>query len=300
MSLAALPIPAPWISTIRSSIPAWLPIWLGLAILYIPTIIDLSRGHWANSDQAHGPLILALALWMMWRKWPEPAAGERGNPAAGWVMVTIGLLCYVAGRSQGILILEIGSAVWLAAGFITMHRGLKVLGAVWFALFLMCFLLPLPGSIVPIITLPMKLLVSWLTEHILYFFGYPISRSGVVLQIGYYQLLVADACAGVQTVLTLEAMGLLYMNVVRHTSALRNIVLAIFIVPISIVANVIRVIALTLITFHLGDEAGQGFLHGFAGLVLFASALALIISLDGFLRTISRSKSGPVPAGAAS
>ena len=56
--------------------------------------------------------------------------------------------------------------------------------------------------------------------------------------------------------------------------------LALLIVPISFTANVIRVMALSLITYHWGDAAGQGFLHGFAGMVLFLSALLLIIAFD--------------------
>jgi exosortase/archaeosortase family protein len=57
------------------------------------------------------------------------------------------------------------------------------------------------------------------------------------------------------------------------------------IVPISFTANVIRVMTLTLITYHFGDEAGQGFLHGFAGMVLFLSALLLIIGFDTALQS---------------
>ena len=94
---------------------------------------------------------------------------------------------------------------------------------------------------------------------------------------GQYKLLVADACAGLHTLFTLEALGLLYLNIVRHDSLFRNVTLAILIVPISFTANVFRVIVLTLITYHFGDEAGQGFLHGFAGMVLFLSALLLIM-----------------------
>jgi hypothetical protein len=53
------------------------------------------------------------------------------------------------------------------------------------------------------------------------------------------------------------------------------------------------VVVLALITFHLGDEAGQGFLHGFAGMVLFLSALLLIMSLDGVLRWLSPKEAAP-------
>ena len=121
-------------------------------------------------------------------------------------------------------------------------------------------------------------------EQVLFWVGYPIGRSGVILQIGQYMLLVADACAGLQTLLTLEALGLLYLNVVRRDSLFRNIGLAVLIVPISFTANVIRVMALTLITYHFGDAAGQGFLHGFAGMVLFMTALLLIIGFDTLLQ----------------
>jgi exosortase len=136
------------------------------------------------------------------------------------------------------------------------------------------------------LTMPMKMAVSYVTEHILYWANYPIARNGVILQIGQYQLLVADACAGLQTLLTLEALGLFYLNVVRHTSAFRNVMLAIFIIPISFSANVIRVITLTLITYYFGEAAGQGFLHGFAGMVLFVTALILILVADKILRLL--------------
>jgi hypothetical protein len=34
------------------------------------------------------------------------------------------------------------------------------------------------------------------------------------------------------------------------------------------------------VTYHFGDAAGQGFVHGFAGIVLFAVALLFIFALD--------------------
>lgn len=118
-------------------------------------------------------------------------------------------------------------------------------------------MIPLPGSVVSVLTMPMKMAVSYVAEQILFFSDYPIARNGVILQVGQYQLLVADACAGLQTLLTLEALGLFYLNLVQHTSMFRNVALAILIVPISFSANVIRVIVLTLITYHFGDSAGQ-------------------------------------------
>jgi exosortase B len=273
----------------------WLPILLGLCVLYVPTLADLFRTTWSREENVHGPIVLAISLWLIHRNWAAMEAvaqGRRGSPW-GWVPVCVALLLYPLGRSQGIGVLEIGSVVWLLAGLILLLRGWAALKAQWFALFFMLFMVPLPPQVVDVVTMPMKMAVSYVAENVLYAVGYPIGRNGVVLQIGQYMLLVADACAGLQTLLTLEALGLLYLNLVRRDSLFRNVTLALLIVPISFTANVIRVIALSLITYHFGNEAGQGFLHGFAGMVLFLSALVLIIGFDNLLQFIENLRGKP-------
>jgi exosortase B len=271
----------------RRTLFNWLPIIAGLIVLYVPTLVNLFQGVWSTDQQAHGPIVLGIACWLMYRKWPDMvrlSESQSGAPSIGWPVFIFGLMIYVIGRSQDILAFEIGSAVWLFAGILLLIRGRSALRAQSFPLFFMLFMIPLPGPLVDFLTMPMKMAVSYVAENILFWADYPIARTGVILQIGQYKLLVADACAGLHTLFTLEALGLLYLNIIRHDSVLRNIALAILIVPISFTANVIRVIVLTLITYHFGDEAGQGFLHGFAGMVLFLTALLLIIGVDSLIQ----------------
>jgi len=275
----------------RNLMLIWLPIIAGLIVLYLPSLVDLFRGVWSTDQQAHGPIVLSIACWLIYRKWPEmwhQSESEPSAPAAGWPIFIFGLILYVIGRSQEILLFEIGSVIWLLAAIVLLMRGSRALKVQWFPLFFMLFMIPLPSAFVDALTMPMKMAVSYVAETILFWFNYPIARTGVILQIGQYKLLVADACAGLHTLFTLEALGLLYLNLVRHDSLFRNVALAIFIVPISFTANVIRVMVLTLITYHFGDEAGQGFLHGFAGMVLFLSALLLIIGVDSLLQMAVR------------
>jgi len=164
--------------------------------------------------------------------------------------------------------------------------GLPLLNQLKFPLFFLVFMVPIPGFLLDPISQFIKLRISIAVTEVLWFFGYPITHTGVVISIGQYQLLVADACAGMRTLFMLEAMGIFYLNVARHSSWLRNVTLGLLIVPISFTANMIRVIFLALLTYHFGDEVGQGFLHGFAGGVLFLVALLLIVSLDTLLRWI--------------
>ncbi len=274
----------------RAGLLQWWPIITGLLVLYGPSLYDLFNGIWSKDEQMHGPIVLGLSIWLIYRNWPAMLEASEGEPAhwSGWIFFVFALVLYALGRSQDILLFEIGSVIWLLIGVALLTRGVAAVKAQWFALFFMLFMVPLPSQVVDVVTLPMKMAVSYVAEVVLFWVGYPIGRNGVILQIGQYMLLVADACAGLQTLLTLEALGLLYLNLVRRDSAFRNITLAILIIPISFAANVIRVMALSLITYHFGDEAGQGFLHGFAGMVLFLSALLLIIGFDTMLQTAER------------
>ncbi len=161
-----------------------------------------------------------------------------------------------------------------------------------FPILFIAFMLPLPGPFVDALTGPLKQSVSWIAESILYSIGYPIARSGVTLSIGQYQLLVADACSGLNSMFSLAALGVLYLHLVQHASRWRNALILLSIVPIAFVANVIRVMILVLVTYHFGDEAGQGAIHGAAGMVLFAIALVLFFGLDALLGLVDRRHNG--------
>lgn len=262
----------------------------GLLALYLPTFVGLFNGLWRDDRHAHGPIVLIVSLWFFYfraKQFAKSNIAIAPAPYIGWPILIFGALLYLIGRSQTVYILEVGSLLFVLLGIVLIFWGAKTAQYFWFAFFFILFVVPLPASVVDAVTQPMKIAVSYVAEQILYSLNYPVARDGVIINIGSYQLLVADACAGLNSLFTLEALGLLYMNVMRHESLFRNILLAIFIVPISFLANITRVILLALITYYWGDIAGQGFLHEFSGILLFITALLIIIGVDAILRTLA-------------
>lgn len=270
---------------------------LGFACMYVPSYINLSNTVWATDEQGHGPIILAISFWLMWRR-KDAYLALQSKPAnvAGAVLMVLGLLCYLLGRTQQLDTIEIASQIMVLAATMLLLKGWPALRIMAFPLFFMIFMVPLPSVLVQIITVPLKMAVSYVAEVILYNLGYPIARTGVILAVGPYQLLVADACAGLNSMFTLEALGLLYMNLMNYTSVGRNVAMAILVIPISFAANIIRVMILVLVTYHFGDEAGQGFVHGFAGMVLFMVALVLILATDKVLGLFFKQDQGAAKA----
>jgi len=187
---------------------------------------------------------------------------------------------YVLGALRTTTGWSAGSQIPLFTGLLLMYGGWPAVKLMALPLVFVITVVPLPGSVVAALTGPLKSGVSVVAEHILHWLDYPIGRAGVTLVIGPYKLLVADACAGLNSIFALEAIGVFYLSLQQHTERSRNVILALLILPISFASNVLRVIALVLITYYFGDEVGQGFVHDFSGLVLFAVSLVGIYFID--------------------
>ena len=67
---------------------------------------------------------------------------------------------------------------------------------------------------------------------------------------------------------------------------MHNCIILLSLIPIAFIANIARVLFLVLVTYYLGDEAGQGFLHKFSGMMLFLISLLLVFVIDAVLARI--------------
>ena len=255
--------------------------WLTLAV---PSFWDFIFGQWTAYSQGHELLLLSVSAWLMWRQWPV-VRDLPDRPAGGMftLALVLGLLAYAFGRTQEFIRVELVSLWWVSIFLLLACKGPAALRHTWFVWLFALFMIPIPFGVVLMLTAPLKEAVSAVATFVLSGVGYPIGRTGVVITVGQYQLLVAEACAGLHSMFILEAMGLLYSHLVDHKSWWRNGLLAASAIPVSFLANVIRVMILVIVTYHFGDGVGQGFVHHFAGVVLFAVALALMFMVDGLL-----------------
>lgn len=268
---------------------------LGLVVLYIPTYYRLVTEVWQKPESFHGALFFLLALWMVWSKkeiFLQPAQSRQ--PIIGWSFLLLGLSIFVIARSQHILLLEVLSQLPVFAGILLITKGRAALKLFWFPILFLLFLAPLPGSIIDALLMPLKQFVSAVVTEVLYLLGYPIARNGVVIIIGPYHLLIADACAGLNSIIALSGIGLAYVYLAGHTRRWHNWFLILSVLPIAIFANILRVACLTLVTYHFGDDMGQHF-HDTAGMVEVIFALGAFFVLDSLLDWISRGKNTRQP-----
>jgi exosortase B len=278
----------------------WAPVVAGLLVMYTPSYIDLWHQFWSSEENAQGPLIVAVVAWLVWRQRDVlRALPDDTRPLLGWSLFGIGLLLYVVGRSQDFVQPDAFSQVLVLLGLIIALQGRRAFWALFFPICFLTFSVPLPGSLLDAVLLPLKNHVSQIVEQILYIVGYPIARTGVVLNIGPYQLLIANACSGLNSMIALSSVGILFVYLVRNPSVWHNIILIALILPIALVANILRVMGLVLITYHFGDSAGHSF-HDVAGYAEIAFAFGGFFAVDAILGKFlgSRRSAEKLPQGA--
>ena len=222
--------------------------WVALAaalLTYIPTYLKLYAGPWQTEQEGHGPLIMLAAAWLAWRQRDAfQATPIRPAYAAGWSLLILGLAAMVIGRSQDLLF----AAVLLCRGW----AGARSLA---FPILFLVFSIPPPGWMLDALTVPLKGWVSDVVAQTLYSFGYPIAQNGVILMVGPYELMVKDACSGMNSIFALSAIGVFYIHEFVQKAPVRTAILIAGILPITIAANLVRVASLVLMAYYAGADA---------------------------------------------
>lgn len=264
----------------------WLLV-IGLLVTVLPTLVSLARGPWSMESGVHGPIVVATGGWLIARRLPEIRAYRRGGSFALAIAgVGVAVPMYAFGRAYDFISIEVASLLLAMVSVAYYYFGSTVIRMMWFPIFYLGFVIPIPGWVLDTVTQPLKLLVSEVVTNGLAAFGYPVARVGVTIYVASYQLLVEDACAGLNSLVSLSAIGLFYVYMLRGSNWRYSLLLLALVIPIAIAANMIRVAALVLITYHFGNAAAQGYLHNFAGMVTFTSALLFIFLVDKILTPV--------------
>jgi exosortase len=275
-------IDAGWLSRAGLAIAA-----LSVLALYGRTIVGVVRTWETNSDYTHGFLIAPLCVYLVWQRRRRLAAMEMRPSAAGLGIVLFSLFLFAAGQLGAEQFLARVSLIGVLAGSVVFLMGWAHARALAFVFGLAILTIPLPTIIFNEIAQPLQLLASSVAEETLVALRIPALREGNVIFLSTATLEVAEACSGIRSMVSLLAAGLVY-GYFTDDHLGRRAILALSTLPIAIVANAIRVAGTGVLAHFAGAAAADGFFHGFAGWLVFMSALVMLFAVHGLLRFLSR------------
>ncbi len=253
-------------------------------IAYAPTYVSLAEGPWQTEQEGHGPIIMLGAAWLAWQQRRKLASATfKPAPVTGWIILIVSLLIMAVTRSQNILMIEVATQVPVLLGCLLLIGGWPLARIFAFSLAFLIFSVPPPGWLLDAATIPLKGWISDVVTGLLYSLDYPIAQNGVMIMIGSYELLVKDACSGINSIFALSAIGIFYVHEFVNNNWTRRVILIASIIPITILANIVRVIVLVLGAYYFGPDRIEGLFHDLTGISLFVFALALFFLLDGVI-----------------
>lgn len=260
----------------------------GLAALIVPTVLRLAQLSWSTEAGAHGPIVLATGLWLIWRHRDAFAVADPQPIVPVAIGLALLLPLYIVGRVTSILMLESLSLYGILLLLAYQRWGFTLLKRLWFPFFYLLFLITPPENWVFVATRPLKAALTTAAVDVLGWAGFAIGSTGAMIQIEGYQLLVATACSGINSLIGISAISLFYVYL-RHGSAPRYaFVLTPLVLPIAVLTNFVRILLLVLATWWLGEDVAQGVAHEVAGVAMFAFALMFLLALDAVLHPIAR------------
>lgn len=262
---------------------AWL-LWLGAASLIVPTIAELAQQYWSIEEGSHGPIVLATGVWLLLRaRMSVRAVAVPGSPAVAFVAFGGSMVGYIFAHMTGMLGPQ---ALCVYVAFLAVfyyHAGWRALRLLWFPLVYLLFMLPQPETLILPLTHALKLGLSTAAVWLLSSLGYAVGHGGVVLYVDQYELLVASACSGMNSLVGLGAIGVVYAYLRYDGNWRVSAPLLLAIAPIALLANFLRVLILILVTHYFGAEVAQMYVHDMAGIIMFAIAVLLLLCADGLL-----------------
>ena len=254
--------------------------WLSL---YAPVYFEYSQTAWTREENGHALFIMAICIGTAWARLlnaqPMPIA-PRDELFAGLLLLGLGLAVYFVGRTGQIDIVSSASQSMNALAIVLCAFGINGVRKLWFPLSLSLYLIIWPGWAIDAATSPLKRMISESVSDGLFVMGLPVAHSGAVISAGPYELLVADACAGLNSLIALTAVGAVYLYAAKRRSWKINTAVIAALIPLAILANITRVGLLVLITYYFGYDAGQSYLHEAAGLMMFTMALIGVFAVD--------------------
>ena len=243
-----------------------------LSALYFRTFIWMADSWLGDPAYSHGFLVPLISGFIIWQKRHALHINLFG---AGLFVFALGLFVHVV------------SFFWkaqfgLAMSFLIVISGLILYlggkGAMRSLLFPVCFLffaIPLP--FLPGIGNILQSFSAHYSALVIGMLGIPVTTIEAEIYLEKCFFVIGAPCSGMHTLISLLALAAIFAYFIQCPSLYRKAIIFFIAIPIALIANISRLVALLLIANYYGTEAAMKFFHDYSSILLFAIAFLCLV-----------------------
>lgn len=264
-------------------------VWAAVFSPVVPAMV----GTWLNhSDNSHALLVPLIAMYFVWIKREELGRIEISGSAVGGLFLAGTLVVYLVSFVGGIAVFARLMIVFSLFGLLWSCMGWQVVRVLAFPLGFLVFMVPVPDSVLGMVSFPLQLLATKIAAGVIQFCSIPVYREGNMLYFVHAQLEVAEACSGIRSIISLTMLSVIFAHL-SGNGWWRKALLIFSAIPIAMLANILRVSGTGILAHFFGNKVARGFLHEFSGLAVFVFGLVLLFLVFNLLNRIGNSNPRP-------
>lgn len=264
-------------------------VWAAVFSPVVPAMV----GTWLNhSDNSHALLVPLIAMYFVWIKREELGRIEISGSAVGGLFLAGTLVVYLVSFVGGIAVFARLMIVFSLLGLLWSCMGWQVVRVLAFPLGFLVFMVPVPDSVLGMVSFPLQLLATKIAAGVIQFCSIPVYREGNMLYFVHAQLEVAEACSGIRSIMSLTMLSVIFAHL-SGNGWWRKALLIFSAIPIAMLANILRVSGTGILAHFFGNKVARGFLHEFSGLAVFVFGLVLLFLVFNLLNRIGNSNPRP-------
>ena len=253
-----------------------------LCALYWKIVPSMVQQWYQDENYSHGFIVPLISGYFLYTRWDELKETLLTRCNAGLFLVLYGLMQLMVGWLGTEYFSMRSSLIVILAGLVLYLFGRGVFKIALLPIAYLFFMIPIPYIIYDAAAFPLKIFVTKVSVATLKAIGIVVMREGNIIMFPDLTLEVADACSGIRSLISLLALAVAYAFFLR-ISPLKRLLLICAAVPIAVFTNSVRVIVTGILAQHWGAKAAEGFFHEFAGMVVFALAMVMLVSLGALL-----------------
>ena len=220
---------------------------------------------------ALGPLVLALD-WGL------------GTLVGGMLLAGYGIW-----PGQNDYVKDVGLVVTLFGVVLTLG-GWRIMRLAWFPIVFLICAIPWPGLVYSKIAIPLQYVAANAAVFVLRVAQVDAVVDGtriVIDKVGGQRILnVAEACAGMRSLMTFITVGAAIAFLSKSRPTWQKLLIVASAVPIAIFCNTMRVCGQGLLDVYVSEAASEGFVHTFVGMVMLVPAFFLLLGVGWVLDQI--------------
>lgn len=260
-----------------------LVLWFISFIPIYPSLVSVWLNH---SDNSHGILVPIVSVYFIWMQKEKLRAIQWSNWNWGGVVLASSMGFYLLSYAGGIEVVARSMIVFSLIGLVLFILGKAAFSALAFPLGFLIFMVPVPDSILSLVSFPLQLFATKISTFLIQGVGIAAYREGNMLYFAQTQLEVAEACSGIRSIMSFGMLSFIFAYMMNKIWW-KRVFLIVSTIPLALFANIVRVTGTGILAHFYGDEVARGFLHEFSGLAVFAFGFVLLIGEFLLLNKVS-------------